>query len=327
MRRTVPGVRTLLLICVFLSSFFFSRAQSVMLGNGKVEVGLGIGPLFFLGDLGGHRGYGTTFLKDLNFPTTNISKGLFVNIYPAEWLGFRLAVNQGRLEGYDSLIKEKGGAEIYRKERNLQFKSPMLEAYGGLEFYPTVFFEQYEGLQGKFRPYGLIGIGAFKFKPQGRFYGANGRAQWVELQPLRLEGQGMEEYPERKEYSLTAMEIPMGFGFKYYIKENMYIGLEVLHRKTFTDYVDDVSTTYIDMSLFDRYLTPEQAVMARQLHFRENSFVLNRAPDRDINNEQRGDPTENDAFFSTLLRFGWRLNDSNSPNSRAARQMRCPTFY
>ena len=50
----------------------------------------------------------------------------------------------------------------------------------------------------------------------------------------------------------------------------MYIGMEVLHRKTFTDYIDDVSTTYIDNNLFGQYLTSEQAAMANQLYFREN---------------------------------------------------------
>jgi hypothetical protein len=43
--------------------------------------------------------------------------------------------------------------------------------------------------------------------------------------------------------------------------------------------------------------------------------------------EQRGDPKENDAYFSSLIRCGWRLNDRNDPGSRAARQMRCPSFY
>jgi len=40
--------------------------------------------------------------------------------------------------------------------------------------------------------------------------------------------------------------IPMGGGFKYYIRENIYIGFEILRRKTFTDYIDDVSKKYID---------------------------------------------------------------------------------
>jgi hypothetical protein len=326
MRTIVPGVRTLILITFFFFSSLSTFSQSITSGNGKYEFGLGIGPMFFLGDLGGNQGVGKTFVKDVNIPLTKLSKGLFVNVMPNEWLGFRLAINQGKLEGYDSLIEDKGGAENFRKIRNLQFQSSLLEAYIATEFYPTVFFEQYDGLQGKFRPYGLVGIGMMKFKPQGKYYDPNGGARWVELQPLRLEGQGFKEYPDRQEYKLTTIEIPMGFGAKYYLKENMYVGMEVLHRKTFTDYIDDVSTNYIDNNLFSQYLTPEQTAMANQLYYREN-FTPGGTLTRPSTDEQRGDPKEMDSFFSTILRFGWRLNDSNSPNGRAARQLRCPSFY
>ena len=326
MRTTVPGVRTLVLICTFfISSVSFS--QSLTSGNGKYEIGLNIGPMIFLGDLGGNYGKGTAFLKDVNFPTTKWSKGIYASVHPAEWLGLRIALNQGVLEGSDSLIRTKGGAEEYRKTRNLNFRSNILEAYGVVEFYPTVFFEQYDGLQGKLRPYGVIGVGTVKFKPQGLYYNAQGKSSWVDLHDLRLEGQGMEEYPDRKDYKLSTLEIPMGIGAKYYVKENFYIGLEVLHRKTFSDYIDDVSTTYIDANLFDKYLTPAQAKLARQLYYRENfvpSGPLSRLP---VNDEQRGNSKQNDSYFSTSLKFGWRLNDNNSPESRASRQLRCPTFY
>lgn len=324
MRTAVLSARTFVLI--FCLSLFLSKSysQSITTGNGKIEIGLGLGPMFFLGDLGGHRGEGRTFLKDLNLPLTKFSKGLFANIYPAEWLGFRAAVNHSKVEGYDNIVKDQNGGEYFRKLRNLQFRSSITEAYVAAEFYPTVFFEKYDELKGKLRPYGVIGIGVFKFNPKGEYFDANRRSRWVELQPLHLEGQGMAEYPDRKDYKLTATEIPMGFGAKYYVKENFYIGMEVLHRKTFTDYIDDVSTTYIDNNLFDQYLTPAQAQMARQLNYRENYPAVNTRPGLD---EQRGNPGQNDAFFSTLLKLGWRLNDPNSPNSRAARQMRCPSFY
>lgn len=325
MRTIVHSVRTFVLICLIVPFSFKGNAQSITTGNGKIEFGLGIGPLFFLGDLGGNHGKGTRFVKDVNIPVINMAKGLYANIYPAEWLGFRVAINQGKLEGYDSLINSKGGAEDFRKTRNLQFQSNIWEVYAGIEFYPTVFLEQYDGLQGKIRPYGIIGVGAFKFNPKGKYYAPNGEATWVELKPLRLEGQGMAEYPDRKEYSLTSLEIPIGAGFKYYLKENFYIGFELMHRKSFTDYVDDVSTTYIDNTLFASYLSPEQAAMANQLYFRENFPA---APTRvPLNGEQRGNPKQNDSYFSTILRCGWRLNDSNTPNARAARQMRCPAFY
>jgi hypothetical protein len=326
MRTTVPGVRTLVLIFAFAFISKSSYSQSITTGNGKIEIGLGIGPLFFLGDLGGNQGVGKRFVKDVNFPLVKMAKGIYANVYPTEWLGFRLAVNQGKLEGNDSLIESKGGAEDYRKRRNLQFQSSLLEAYAAAEFYPTVFFERFDGLQGKFRPYGLIGFGAFKFNPQGRYYAPNGTSKWVDLKPLRTEGQGMSEYPDRKEYSLMSFEMPVGVGFKYYLKENMFIGLEMMHRKSFTDYVDDVSTTYIDNNLFGQYLTPEQAAMASQLHYREN-YVPYGTTSRANVGEQRGNPKQNDSFFSTIIRFGWRLNDSNSPNGRALRQLRCPSYY
>jgi hypothetical protein len=327
MRTIVPGVRTLVLIIIATAFGLQSHSQSITTGNGKIEVGLGFGPLFFLGDLGGNHGEGQRFVKDVNFSVTNIAKGIYVNIYPVEWLGFRVALNQGRLEGYDSLIRDKGDDEYFRKKRNLQFRSNLWEAYGAIELYPTVFFERYDGLQGKFRPYGLIGAGIFKFKPQGRYYDASGRAIWVDLQPLHLEGQGMAEYPDRPNYKLHSFEIPIGAGFKYYLKENMYIGFEIVHRKSFSDYVDDVSKDYIDANLFANYLTGDQAAMANQLYFREGFIPGTPLPRVPTVGEQRGNPKQNDSYFSSILRFGWRLNDSNSPNGRAARQMRCPAFY
>ena len=325
MRTSVPNVRLIVLICLCSILSLHSFSQSITAGNGKIEVGLGIGPSFFLGDLGGAPGKGKTFIKDVDIPLTKLMKGVYVNFYPVEWLGFRLAANIGQLEGQDSLTDNKGGHERFRKQRNLGFKSNIMEAYAAFEFYPTVFLEKYDGLQHKIRPYGLGGVGVFHFNPKGQYIEPNGNKKWVELKPLRLEGQGMAEYPDRKEYSLTQLELVMGGGVKYYLKENMYVGFEILHRKTFTDYIDDVSKQYINPALFSTYLAPEQAVQARQLMYREN--IYNPAVSRPYINTQRGDPKENDAFFSGLIRFGWRINGDNSPNGRAKRQLKCPVFY
>ena len=323
MKTRVPSVRSVVLM-IFLTIFTAqSFSQSVSFAGGKFEVGLGLGPSFFLGDLGGTRGKGKTFIKDLNLPLTKFMKGFHLNIYPTEWLGFRIAANIGELEGYDSLIKDHGGAELFRKDRNLDFRSKLQEAYAAVEFYPTVFFEQYDGLLHKIRPYGVIGVGVFHFNPQGKYTAPNGTTTWVDLQPLHLEGQGMAEYPNRKPYSLTQLEIPMGFGVKYYLKENFYIGFEVLHRKTFTDYIDDVSTTYIDPNLFDYYLTPSQATIAKQMFYKENLVNPNNRPYLD---EQRGDPKQNDAYFSTIVRLGWRLGGDRIANG-IKRQLKCPHFY
>jgi len=313
-------VRFIVLLLSLTIFSFRSHSQSVMSGDGRWEVGLGFGPMFFLGDLGGTAGVGKPFVKDIDFPLTKISKNLYGSYYPSEWLGFRLALNHGVLEGDDAEAPNKGGAEVDRLERNLHFKTSVLEAYLAAEIYPTVLFEKYDGLKGKFRPYGVLGAGMMKYNPKAMLDG-----KWEALKPLRLEGQGMAEYPTRKEYSLVQKEVLLGFGFKYYLKDNFYVGFEVLHRQMFSDYIDDVSTGYIDPVYFDTYLSAPDAAKAKRLFYRGTYNNGNTAL-RDILGFQRGDPTENDAYFSTIIRFGWRLN-GNDANSRARRQMRCPVFY
>ena len=315
MRPFVLCARTAVLFLFFLLAGLSSPAQSI--AYGKVEAGVGIGPLIFLGDLGGNLGKGTTFIKDVNLSLTNLAKGVYLNVYPVEWFGFRVAINHGRLEGADSLISDKGGWETYRKVRNLHFRSQLTEVYAAAEIYPTFFLERYEGLAGKFRPYGVLGIGVFKFNPQALYYSPNGTTRWVDLQPLRIEGQGMAEYPTRPMYKLTQLEIPMGFGAKYYLTDDFYLGVEVLHRKTFTDYVDDVSTTYINPDFFDKYLQPQDVAVAKQVYYRG----VNAANLRPANGEMRGQKRNNDSFFSSILRCGWRMYKDVTPA-----QLRCPKF-
>ncbi len=317
MKRIVPLARAIVIILITLSSSFKSFSQSILIRN-KVEVGIGLGPLIFLGDLGGAKGIGKTFIKDVDYPLTKLSKGLFIGVSPREWIGFRVAFNTGVLEGDDKEAPNKGGDEVTRLQRNLNFTTRIWEAYGAVEFYPSVFLEQYEDLKGKLRPYGIVGFGVYHFNPKTQDNSGN----WVALQPLHTEGQGFPEYPDRKEYKLTQMEIPMGFGFKYYLKENMFIGLEVLHRKLFTDYVDDVSTNYIDPIYFSQHLSPANAALARQLNYRGTYSWATTRPSS-IVGEKRGDPKQNDAYFSTILRLGWRLREMSS----AERQLRCPLYY
>jgi len=319
MKRVVPSVRAIVLCLILAISSTRGYSQSVSSGNGKWEIGLGFGPMFFLGDLGGTAGIGKPFVKDLDFPLTNLGKSIYLNYYASDFLAFRLSLNQGVLKGNDAEAPNKGGAEVDRLLRNLSFKSNVIDAYIAAEIYPTVFLEKYEEMKGKLRPYALIGAGMFKFNPKAKLDG-----KWVALTPLRLEGQGMAEYPDRKQYKLTQTEIVMGFGVKYWLKENFYIGFDLTHRDTETDYLDNVSTGYIDPNLFNTYLSAADAAKARRLYYRGlySSPATNPGA---IQTFQRGDPTENDAFFSALLRFGWRLNTYGDKLQR--RQMRCPSFY
>lgn len=318
MRTSLLLVRLSVLICFFTVFSPRSYSQSISTPNGKFELGLGIGPMFFLGDLGGSAGVGKTFIKDLDLPLTKLNKGIYLNYYPSEWLGIRVAGNLGYVEGDDAQAPAKGGAEEDRKYRNLSFQSKIKEFYGALEIYPTVFFERYDGLQGKLRPYFLGGAGMFHFNPKTK----DVDGKMVELAPLHLEGQGFAEYPDSKPYKLFQKNLLMGFGLKFYLKENMYVGYEILHRKLFTDYVDDVSQNYyIDPIHFDTYLSAADAVQARRLYYRGTYTFPATRPYQEF--AQRGDPKENDAYFSNILRFGWRIGGTDA----RSKQLKCPVFY
>ena len=318
MRTHVPLVRLSVLTCLFAIYSTQIKAQSISTPNGKFEVGLGIGPMFFLGDLGGSAGVGKTFVKDLDLPLTKLSKGIYINYYPTEFIGLRIAGNLGYVEGNDAEAPAKGGDEEDRKYRNLHFKSKINEAYAAIEFYPTYFIEKYDGLLGKLRPYVLAGAGIYHFDPEAK----DVDGQWVKLAPLRLEGQGFSQYPDSKPYKLTQKNLLAGFGFKYYLKENMYVGMEILHRKLFTDYVDDVSHNYyVDPITFDQNLPAADALRARRLFYRGTyTFPASRPYETFA---ERGDPKENDSYFSSILRFGWRINGGDA----RLKQLKCPVFY
>jgi hypothetical protein len=291
--------------------FLLSTAYAQEEERNNTEIGFTVGPMVFLGDLGGHAGKGTTFIKDYNMNTTKLAFGAYGAVYPVQWLGFRFMVNYGEIEGNDANIKPKGGDEMTRLARNLDFRSNIIEGTLMAEFYPTVFLEDDpDDITARLRPYGVLGLGVYHFNPQGTYRDpSNNDTYWVDLRSLHTEGEGFSEYPDRKEYSLTQLNIPMGAGIKYFFSENVNLSFELIHRKLFTDYVDDVSTKYVDPTVFAKNLSATQAAMAVQ--------ISNKAPQGYNtpgyqNGNKRGDPTQNDAYFTMGFKLGIRLGNSAS---------------
>jgi hypothetical protein len=313
--------------CLFLGTLlltlnFTSFAQ---LSSGTYyEAGITIGPMGYLGDLGGNFGKGTTFIKDYNIPNTQLSYGAFIAAHPSEWLGIRLALNLGNVSGDDAKTTGKDGEEETRRNRNLNFRSHISEAFLAAEIYPTVFFESDPtDIRGRLRPYGLIGVGVYHFNPQGLYTdSATGAQSWVNLRPLHTEGEGFAEYPNRKEYALTQLNIPMGVGIKYYLNESVNFSFEIVHRKLFTDYLDDVSTTFVDPSLFYKYLSPADAKMAVEM---SNKSPLRFTPNSGYTTgDKRGDPSQNDSYFTTTFKIAIRLGSGSDREWRNS--TRCPVL-
>jgi hypothetical protein len=280
----------------------------------------------FLGDLGGNRGLGTIGLKDNNIPMTSMVAGISASYYPREWWGTRLALNIGQMEGDDRIINDQGGFEVARKYRNIIFKSPLYEAYLGLELYPTVYISLRNGTGvPRFRPYLVGGIGLFAFNPKG-LYTRDGINTWVDLKPLRLEGQGMAE-TSIPEYQLWSYCAPVGIGIKYDLTERLTFGIEVMHRKTGTDYIDDVSNRFIDPKLFDKYLTPEQAEIAKYMANPSSFFpgAPGYTPYRI--GKERGNPKLKDGYFSSVFRLTWKIGPVYAVWFKNRQSLRCPGYF
>ncbi len=307
-------------LCLTLLGYSYSPTSTAQYSESVSfwEAGITVGPSNFLGDLGGNVGKGTSFLKDNNIQTTKLTFGAYATYHPSEYIGVRFAANIGSLEGDDAVIKGKGGLEEARKTRNSNFKSHLIEGLVALEVYPTAFLE-YEpsDVFRKLRPYGVVGVGLFNFNPKGK---DPVTGNWVALQPLHTEGQGFPEYPDRKEYKLTQLNIPMGFGIKYFLSESVNLSLEILHRKTFTDYIDDVSTDYIDPSLFYSNMSLPQAQLAQRMA--NKSISTSASPGGFVTGNKRGTPTNNDAYYSIGFKLGFRLSNDGYGNST-----RCPVVF
>ena len=255
--------------------------------------------------------------------------GAFATYYPNEWMGVRLAAQYGKISAEDEIITTKGEDELYRKQRNLNFRSNIFETYLAGELYPLMLLHKNDAdYTPRLRPYGVIGVGYLHFNPQGSLTDANGNQTWYDLRPLHTEGQGFPEYPERKEYSLSQINIPMGAGFKYYLSPRITLSIEVLLRKSFTDYIDDVSTEYIDPNLFDKYLSPHDATIARQISDKVFAIV-NPGLSRNSPGTQRGNPHQNDSYFTTFFKFGIRFGPvyKNKYDQHVASMMRCPSRF
>ena len=259
-----------------------------------LEATAGLGGMNAFTDLGGHRGDGRGFIKDLNLKNTKPVMAISLTATYRYAIALKAGLTAGSIMAYDSILKNVSST-TKRYARNLSFRSPVIELAALIEIHP-LFIVNNENASPKLSPYLLGGIGFFSFNPQARL-----NNEWVNLHPLRLEGQGFMEYPERKQYALQQLCIPFGAGLRYSISSVVNARLEIIHRKLKTDYLDDVSTRYIDPASFSEYLSPQQVIIAEKLYDRRGELDPAHIPRPD----ERGDPTDNDAYFTVILKFGF----------------------
>ncbi len=245
------------------------------------------------------------------------SIGIITRYTPGELVTFRLSAMYGGLEGDDAWYEDQNDPE----RRNLNFKSSLWDFTGAAEInLRRLDMKDASGVI----PFVFTGFSVFKYNPKAQFiYDPNSPhvsrpgsiyttlqdrdGEWVELQPLGTEGQETTEFNERKRYHLTQLAIPLGAGIKFKFNHKWTMAVEYGARITFTDYLDDVSMTYIDPSRLQAQYGPMSAAMA------DRSPVLH----DELLNNQRGNPNKNDSYGILGVSLTYRIY-GNRPG--------CPVF-
>jgi len=264
------------------------------------ELGLSIGAMNCLTDLGGRSGTGKKFLSDVNWQNTRFCAGINFSLMYKNLIAIRVEGNYGQVTAADSVLEHNVSVAGYRYLRNLSFRSIVLEAYLGLEFHPLLLVSTFRENGIALSPYILAGIGLYNFNPQAK----TGNT-WVNLAALHTEGQGFAEYPDKKEYKLTQINLPLGVGLKYELGPIINLRIEMLYRILKTDYLDDVSGSYADPRSFYRNMNPTMARLAETMADRSkelNPLLRNTA------GTIRGNPDNKDAYFSFNVKIGFILN-------------------
>jgi hypothetical protein len=223
----------------------------------------------------GFFGGGSYYIGDLNprrhFLANHPAGGIYFRYMNNYRFAFRFGFNYGTVSGDDA-----ASTEADQLERNLNFTSKVYELHSLAEFN----FVEYRIGHNRYRFTMFIfgGLGGNYTDPRSNT--GNG---YESVRELRTEGQG-------KSYPKYQLVVPFGIGIKWSIAKNCGLGLEWGPRRTFTDYLDDVSGVYPDV-------TPDAGVVNPKA----------------IPGSMRGNPTTRDWYFFYGVTLTFKLRESNRP--------------
>jgi hypothetical protein len=284
--------KKIIAVVAFSVAVFFNgnslNAQNAVTQEG--EFGFGIGASHYFGDLNTRARLNRAKLAGTIFFRKNLGN----------YIAARIGVTFAQI-GYSDLYNTHN---TYMYSRNLSFNSKVWELtlQGDFNFFRFMPGEP----EYSFTPYVTLGAGIFSFDPYAYL-----RGEKIPLRPLGTEGQGSTLYPDRKQYSSMAICIPFGAGIKYSFNERVNICFEVLHRFTNTDYLDDVSKTFVDPSVFP--LNPDGSVSNAQL-LSDRSYEIGEPigiPDR-----QRGNSKQKDQFVTAMVHLTFNLQSYKCPTAQ-----------
>lgn len=256
------------------------------------EFGLTIGTAHYFGDLNTN-----TSLNRLK-PAV----GIFFRKQFNNYLGLRISSHYAQL-GYSDIYSKND----YQKSRNLSFNTDIWEFALQGEFNFFKFMPNDPAYS--FTPFVTLGLGVFSYNPYAYLDGKK-----VFLRPLGTEGQNIGyagiDGVKRKPYGSMAVCVPIGMGIKYNINQKVNLSFQITHRLTSTDYLDDVSTTFIGVDKFDQ-LPNGQLTTAGLLQDRsyEKGVPIG------IEGRQRGWSKQKDQYIIAEMCFSFNISTYKCPSN------------
>jgi hypothetical protein len=257
------------------------------------EFGFSFGVAHYFGDLNTRAA--------LNRPKPAL--GVFFRRQFGEYIGLRVGAHFAQL-GYSDVYSKNE----YQKARNLSFNTNIWELalQGDFNFFK---FEP-SNPDYIFTPYVTLGIGLFTYDPYAVF---NGKKEY--LRPLGTEGQNL-GINGRSEYGTMSYCVPVGVGIKYNISPRANVSFEISHRFTGTDYLDDVSTTYVDRDLFP---VGASGIPSAAYYLQDRSYETLGDANRlgSVPGRQRGWSKQKDQYVFGEIGISFNINTHRCPDVMA----------
>ena len=251
------------------------------------ELSIGFGGMNYLGDISmdGQRG----FFGGVDMQATRPMLALTYRHNYHAHVGGRITTTLGQICGDDEWGKGSNAS------RNLHFKSIVADFSAQVEFNLLPYHPGH--FKFKATPFVAFGFGGMYFNPKAELNG-----EWIALQPLGTEGQHLDKYWDRPQYLRMALTVPVNMGVKWNINNHWSMATEFGFRYVFSDYVDDVSGYYADVSLFDASAHPD-ASLARQLSYRGSAPIEGTVLEQTL----RGNPSNRDHMFFVMFSLTRKL--------------------
>lgn len=295
-------------------------------------VGLSLSALNYFGDLAPKP---STFSTDISFTRPAIGLSFTHRFGP------RYSVKgnfmYGTLRGSDTDSADPNDSNgKSRYVRNLSFRNNIkeLSVVGVVDLYKneSTYISRVKGT-----PYAFLGIAGFHHNPQAQAPATdlNGQplaeaGEWVNLRPLGTEGQNAILDPSDvnsgiKKYSSVQIAIPFGAGVRFRINEVIDFEAEIGFRYLFTDYIDDVSRNYVDLSKLDSELARAMSYRSGELsapistgvdeilantHLAPSGYTVIRGYGEEHPDNVRGNKDDKDIFMVTTFRITYIIGKS-----------------